>query len=74
LYMPQVNGWKFLEKVELIHPHLSKPVRIYILSSSINPRDIEYARQFSCVQSFIFKPITKEVLEKLVNEEVSKAR
>jgi CheY-like chemotaxis protein len=73
LYMPQFDGWAFLEKVQRIYPHLSKPVRIYILSSSINPRDIQYAKQFSCVQSFIFKPITKEVLERLVDEEVSKA-
>jgi len=72
LYMPQFDGWAFLEKVQQIYPYLSKSVRIYILSSSINPRDIQYAKQFSCVQSFIFKPITREVLERVVDEEVSK--
>jgi CheY-like chemotaxis protein len=73
LYMPRFDGWSFLEKVQRTYPYLSKPLRIYILSSSINPRDIQYARQFACVQSFIFKPITREVLERLVDEEVSKA-
>jgi len=72
LYMPQFDGWAFLEKVQQIYAHLAKPVRIYILSSSINPRDIQYARQFACVQSFVFKPITREVLERLVDEEVLK--
>lgn len=72
LYMPQFDGWAFLEKVQQIYAHLAKPVRIYILSSSINPRDIQYARQFTCVQSFVFKPITREVLERLVDEEVLK--
>ena len=71
LYMPQLNGWAFLDKIQDIYPHLAKPLRIYILSSSINPMDIEHAKQYSCVRSFIFKPITKEVLEKWVNEEVS---
>ncbi|HZX57209.1 MAG TPA: response regulator [Mucilaginibacter sp.] len=72
LYMPQFDGWAFLEKVQQIYPHLSKSVRIYILSSSINPRDIQFSRQFACVQSFIFKPITREALERVVDEEVSK--
>jgi CheY-like chemotaxis protein len=72
LYMPQFDGWAFLEKVQQVYPYLSKPVRIYILSSSINPRDIQYTKQFPCVKSFIFKPITREVLEGLVDEVVSK--
>ena len=70
IYMPLVNGWQFLEKVQQMQPFLNKPLRIYILSSSINPRDIQRAKQFSCVKSFIFKPITKEMLEKLIDEEV----
>jgi CheY-like chemotaxis protein len=68
LYMPNFNGWTFLEKTQRICPHLSKPLKIYILSSSINPRDIQLAKQFPSVQSFIFKPITREVLEKLVDD------
>ena|SRR5579872_1647405 len=72
LYMPQFDGWAFLEQVQEIFPYLSKPLRIYILSSSINPQDIQLAKQFSCVQSFIFKPITREVLERVVEEEVEK--
>jgi CheY-like chemotaxis protein len=71
IYMPRFDGWAFLEKIQKIYPYLSKPVKIYILSSSINPRDIQYVKQFSCVQSFIFKPITREVLEKLIDEETT---
>jgi CheY-like chemotaxis protein len=71
LYMPKLNGWSFLEKMQHIYSSLAKLPKMFILSSSINPRDIHHARQYSCVNSFIFKPITKEVLEKLVNEEIS---
>ncbi|HTD39873.1 MAG TPA: response regulator [Mucilaginibacter sp.] len=73
LYMPGFDGWDFLDKVQHLYPHLAKPLRIYILSSSINPRDIEQAKQYACVRSFIFKPITREVLEKHINEESSTA-
>lgn len=70
LYMPKFDGWLFLEKMQQVYPHLSKPLKLYVLSSSINPRDIQLVKKFGFVQSFIFKPITKEVLEKLVGEEV----
>ena len=70
IYMPKLDGWAFLEKAQRLQPFLSKPLKIYILSSSINPRDIQRSKQFSCVKSFIFKPLTKEVLEKLINDEV----
>ena len=70
LYMPQFDGWLFLEKMQQVYTHLSKPVKLYVLSSSINPRDIQWVKKFEFVQSFIFKPITKEMLEKLVGEAV----
>jgi len=69
LYMPQFDGWLFLEKMQQVYPHLSKPLKLYVLSSSINPRDIQWVTKFEFVQSFIFKPITKEVLERLVGDE-----
>ena len=71
IYMPQLDGWAFLEKVQSLYPTLSKPVKFYMLSSVINPADIQRAKHFSCVRSFIFKPITKEALERLIDEEVA---
>ena len=70
LYMPEFDGWAFLEKAEKICAHLAKRLKIYILTSSINPEDIQLAKRYPYVQSFIFKPITKNVLEKLINDEV----
>lgn len=71
LYMPFFDGWEFLEKVNAIHNGLGKTLQIYILSSSINPSDIREATRYPFVNSFIFKPITKEMLEKLVDEHIS---
>lgn len=71
LYMPRLDGWAFLEKMQHVYPHLSKPLKLYVLSSSINPRDIQWVKRFQFVKSFIFKPITKEVLESLIGDEVS---
>jgi len=71
LYMPHLDGWAFLEKVQHIYPHLARPLKLYVLSSSINPRDIQWVKRFPFVESFIFKPITKEVLEGLIGDQVS---
>jgi len=71
LYMPHLDGWAFLEKMQNVHAHLSKPLKLYVLSSSINPRDIQWVKKFPFVESFIFKPITREVLEGLIGDEVS---
>ena len=73
LYMPGFNGWNFLNSVQHLYTKLAKPIRIYILSSSINPKDMEQAKVYSCVRSFIFKPITREVLEKQIKEESTTA-
>lgn len=70
LYMPLTNGWDFLESINLIYPHLLKPIRVYILSSSINPHDIEQTMQYPFVKSFMFKPITRETLERTISEAV----
>ncbi len=71
IYMPQFNGWAFLDKIQYLYPTLIRPLKIHILSSSISPRDITHARQYSCVDSYIFKPITKELLEKLVDDDAA---
>ncbi len=71
LYMPGFDGWDFLEKIEQLSNRLAKPVKICILSASINPKDIHDAKQYTSVSSFFLKPITKNILENLINDEVS---
>ena len=63
LNMPIMNGWEFLNT-------FSKPqynnyfstVRIIILSSTIDPKDVEKSKQFPIVTHFLSKPITQEML------------
>src|ERR1700760_441110 len=41
--MPVMNGWEFLERFETLDATIKKRVKIYILSSSVDKRDIEKA-------------------------------
>lgn len=66
LAMPIMDGWGFLEEYISLKPKLGKKITIYILSSSINPNDIEKAKAISEVTDFIIKPITKEKFLEMV--------
>ncbi|MEL6670884.1 MAG: response regulator [Bacteroidota bacterium] len=56
--MPVMNGFAFLEALKREHLHL--PVQM--LTSSLDPNDVERARSYLCVQGFISKPLTLEKL------------
>ncbi len=67
LNMPVMGGWEFLDnftKKDL--PIIFKNTKVFILSSSIDPLDIQKSKTYPVVIDFISKPITKEKLEKLM--------
>lgn len=60
--MPVMNGWDFLEVFE----KLDLEIPIYMLTSSIDPRDQEKAHKFSSVKDFISKPLTEDRLKIII--------
>jgi DNA-binding NarL/FixJ family response regulator len=67
IYMPDMDGWSFLEEFAMIKDQLEKKIHIYIISSSGNLRDINRARSISSVTEYIQKPVTKEKLVEIVS-------
>lgn len=67
LNMPVMDGWQFLDKYEEIRPSLPKDIDIYILSSSIDVRDIQRSKQYHSVKSFLSKPLKMEMLEDITS-------
>ncbi|MEZ7496866.1 response regulator [Leeuwenhoekiella aequorea] len=65
LNMPVMDGWEFLEEFTKTNP--PKEITIYILTSSIDPRDLKRAKQFNRVSNYVIKPITIENLESIKN-------
>ncbi|MBQ4819837.1 response regulator [Aquimarina sp. MMG016] len=61
--MPIMDGWEFLNKFTQIKNKFGKVITLYIVSSSINPVDIEKAKNINSVKDYIIKPITIEELE-----------
>jgi CheY-like chemotaxis protein len=63
LNMPVMNGWEFLESFntqEYLDYHDTK---VIILSSTIDPDDLEKSKKYPMVIDFLSKPISKEMLE-----------
>jgi len=60
LNMPLFNGWDVLNAMKKIYPTLAKKIKVYIVTSSINPADILRSKGFHFVRQFISKPFTKE--------------
>lgn len=64
--MPVMNGWDFLEAVKDLDP--SKPLEVRILSSSIDPLDIERSKGFTQVDGYLTKPLNLDTIRELINE------
>lgn len=70
--MPVVDGWTFLKDYEPLFPSLSKTISIHMVSSSIDPKDIERAGGISLVQEYIIKPITKDKILDVIRQTVER--
>ena len=65
LNMPVMDGWEFLNEFIKIKNNLSKKVTLYVVSSSIDPRDLERAKSFNLVTDYLIKPIELKKFEKI---------
>ena len=63
--MPTMTGWEFLEEFDKLSENIKMQFQIYMLSSSVDPSDIERATSNPLVTDFIEKPLNKEDLEKM---------
>ncbi len=65
LNMPVMDGWQFLDEFVVSG---TKKITIYIVSSSIDPADLNKAKEYSLVTNYVIKPITPGKLKELFDE------
>jgi len=66
LNMPIMNGWELLDTyLEQGFNLIFKETKFIVLSSTIDPFDIEKSKNYPMVIDFISKPITKEILAEI---------
>lgn len=65
--MPRMTGVEFLEAFH--ERHAASPMRIVMLTSSLNDRDRREALSFPCVAGFMTKPLSQDDLARLAEME-----
>lgn len=66
--MPQFNGWEILAELQKSGKQIKEKLSIYMLSSSIDPKDKQMALNHPLVKDFIEKPLTVELIATLFSE------
>ena len=66
--MPTLSGWQFLDQFGRFDMIVKEHFDIYMLSSSIDPRDKARAASNENVLDFIEKPLTTDILENLIGK------
>lgn len=64
--MPLMDGFQFLDEFEKLMTTTKKKCRIVMLTSSINPQDVNRSKKYANVKLYLNKPLTHESLVNLV--------
>lgn len=66
--MPAMSGWEFLEEYDKLDEGKKAKIVVVMLTTSINPDDKDMAKSKGLVNGFYNKPLTFEMIEKIINE------
>ena len=61
--MPGINGWEFLDELRVIQEQTSQKIKVYMVSSSVMESDMIKALSYPEVETYLTKPLSKEMLE-----------
>jgi CheY-like chemotaxis protein len=61
--MPLMNGWQLLDKIGSVS--YDHPIKIFVISSSINPDEMDRAKKYDYVSDYIVKPLTLDKVKTL---------
>ena len=65
--MPAMDGWEFLEEYNKLDKNKKAKILIIMLTTSINPEDEKKAKEINLINGFQRKPLSVEMLEKIID-------
>jgi CheY-like chemotaxis protein len=63
--MPGMNGFDFIKELEMIEKIKDHDLKIYVLSSSLDPADFKKIQQNKLISKFIGKPLSNQILAEI---------
>lgn len=64
--LPEYSGLELIEKLIALENSAINTARVFVLSSTLNNRDIEKSKSFKVVEDFIEKPLTFDRLNEIM--------
>ena len=65
--MPKMDGWEFMDEYRELKVDRQR-AKVILLTTSENPDDIEKAKNYPEIQEYFNKPLTKEIIQKLMSK------
>ncbi len=65
--MPIMDGFQFMEEYVKLKPRVGKNITVYMVSSSMDPFDVDRAKKISEISDYILKPIKPGQLSEIVS-------
>lgn len=66
--MPNVNGFELLDILAEMKQHPFEKSKVFMLSSTLNEKDLERTKAYPIISAFLGKPLTIEVFTNLLKE------
>ena len=66
--MPEISGWEVLDSLLTLDRNIQKHITVFMLSSSIDPKDQQRALNYPCVSSYLEKPLNLTSLKGIMNK------
>ncbi|MGY6521302.1 MAG: response regulator [Mongoliitalea sp.] len=60
--MPEMKGWEFLDRLKA----LNKRIEVKMLTSSVDPDDIETSTHYNMVSGFLVKPLKNDIMAEIL--------
>ena len=70
IMMPGMDGFQFMEAFDSLDASFKKVTQVFMLSSTLDPRDIKRAESLTTVKELLSKPLSMAKLTSLVAERV----
>lgn len=64
--MPNMDGFELLDAIEKMQENPFAHSKVYMLSSTLNEKDLARTRQYPLITSFLGKPLSVELFTELI--------
>ncbi len=66
--MPEMNGFELLDSLSGYPTDIFSSTKLYIVTSSLNERDMEKAHSYPMLTGYYVKPLTIEVIKEIITK------